>query len=390
MESPMPQPNDLRKSINILLQDSTLIAVIEMSKSSWLVAGIVPGVERHPLKKLAPEEDQLLELLHRWRDEARRTGRRISRIAVAFEAGRDGFWLARWLRARDVEAYVIHPSSVAVSREHRRAKTDRLDTELLKRAFLGWLRGEPDHCGMAAIPTLDEEDARRPSREREALVGERVRITNRLKSALARLGIRGFRPALRNAVDHLESLRTPEGVPVPPNTMAELRREMARLTLVTGQIKEIEAARLGELEKPTGQSSQVMVRTLTRITGIGIETADMLVHEILSRDLRDRRAVARYAGLTGAPEESGTRRREKGLSRAGNPRVRRGMVQLAWRFLVFQPDSALAQWYRTRTASGKGARKPMIVALARKLLIALWRMVTVGDVPEGVMLRVPT
>jgi transposase len=386
----MPQPNDLSKCLNILDQDSTLIAVIEMSQSSWLVAGIVPGVERHPLKKLTPQEDQLLELLHRWRHEARQAGRQISRIAVAFEAGRDGFWLARWLRTRGIEAHVIHPSSVAVSREHRRAKTDRLDTELLKRAFLGWLRGEPDHCGMAAIPTLDEEDARRPSREREALVGERVRITNRLKSALARLGIRGFRPALRNAADHLEALRTPEGVPVPPNTMAELRRDMVRLALVAGQIKEIEAARLGELEKPTGQSSRAMVRTLTRITGIGIETADMLVHEILSRDLRDRRAVARYAGLTGAPEESGTRRREKGLARAGNPRVRRGMVQLAWRFLVFQPDSALAQWYRTRTASGKGTRKPMIVALARKLLIALWRMVTVGDVPEGVMLRVPT
>src|SRR5205814_6742091 len=187
------------------------IAVIEMSLSSWLVAGIVPGVERQPLKKLAVDESALLKLLHRWREEAEKAGRRIERIAVAFEAGRDGFWLARWLRARGIEAYVIHASSVAVSREHRRAKTDRLDIELLKRAFLGWLRGERDHCKMAAIPTLEAEDARRPSREREALVGERTRLINRMKGALARLGIRNFKPDLRKASERLAALRTPEG-----------------------------------------------------------------------------------------------------------------------------------------------------------------------------------
>ena len=176
----MPQPNDLSRSPIALHQDGTLIAVIEMSRSSWLVAGIVPGIARHPLKKLVPDEAALLGLLERWRDEATRAGRRINRIAVAFEAGRDGFWLARRLRARGIEAYVIHPTSVAVSREHRRAKTDRLDTALLKRVFLGWLRGEPDHCTMAAIPTLEEEDARRPNRERESLVGERTRVVNRM------------------------------------------------------------------------------------------------------------------------------------------------------------------------------------------------------------------
>ena len=160
---------------------STLIAVIEMSLSSWLVAGIVPGVERQPLKKLAVDESVLLKLLHRWREEAEKAGYMIKRIAVAFEAGRDGFWLARWLRARDIEAHVIHASSVAVSREHRRAKTDRLDTELLKRAFLGWLRGERDHCKMVAIPTIKDEDGKRPNRERESLVGEQSRIINRIE-----------------------------------------------------------------------------------------------------------------------------------------------------------------------------------------------------------------
>ena len=211
-----------------------------MSQSSWLVAGIVPGLERHPLKKLEPDEEALLRLLQRWRDEAAKAGRTIARIAVAFEAGRDGFWLARWLRARGIEAHVIHPTSVAVSREHRRAKTDRLDTELLKRAFLGWLRGEPGHCSMAAVPTLEEEDARRPNRERESLVGERTRIVNRIKGGLARLGIRGFKPTLRNAPERLETLRTPEGAALPPNTLAELRRDMARLRFVAEQIKEIE------------------------------------------------------------------------------------------------------------------------------------------------------
>ena len=384
----MRQVNDLSRCLAALDQDSTLIAVIEMSQSSWLVAGIVPGIARHPVKKLEPDEATLLRLLHRWRAEAERSGRTISRIAVAFEAGRDGVWLARWLRSRDVEAEVIHPNSIAVSREHRRAKTDRLDTALLKRAFLGWLRGEPDHCQMIAIPSLEEEDAKRPGRERDALVGERTRIVNRFKSTLAWLGIRGFKPHLRHAAARLEALRTPEGIPLPGNTLAELRREMARLQLIAGQIREIEAARVERLERQPGAGAHPMVRVLGQIRGVGVETADMLAHEAFSRPLRDQRAVARYGGLTGSPDESGARRREKGLARAGNARVRRGMIQLAWRFLMFQKDSALVRWYRRRTAEARGAtRKTMIVALARKLLIGLWRMATTGEVPEGVVLR---
>ncbi len=384
----MPQSNDLSRSLAALDQDSTLIAVIEMSQSSWLVGAIVPGISRQPLKKLVVEERELLRLLHRWRDEATKAGRMINRITVAYEAGRDGFWLARWLQEQGIEAHVIHPTSVAVSREHRRAKTDRLDTELLKRAFLGWLRGERGHCSMAMIPTPQEEDAKRPNREREGLVGERTRIVNRMKSTLARLGIRGFKTTLRKAPERLTGLLTPEGVPLPPNTLAELRRDMARLRFVMGQIREIEAARLQQLEQHPEQGPHAMVRLLAQVIGVGIETADMLVHEILSRTLRDRKAVARYAGLTGAPDESGARRREKGLARAGNARVRRGMIQLAWRFLMFQKDSALAQWYRARTADARGTtRKTMIVALARKLLIALWQLVTTGEIPQGVVLR---
>ena len=252
----MPKPNDLSRSLTAFEQNSTLIAVIEMSLSSWLVSGIVPGIERHPLKKLQTEKDALLKLLHRWRNEAVKAGCEITRIAVAFEAGRDGFWLARWLRMQDIEAYVIHPNSVAVSREHRRAKTDRLDTELLKRSFLGWIRGEPDHCSMAAIPKLEEEDARRPNRERENLVGQRTRIVNRMKACLIRFGIRTFKPTLRKAAERLETLITPEGVLLPPNTMAEMRRDMARLRFVMDQIKEIETTRLIQLEEAPKEGPQ--------------------------------------------------------------------------------------------------------------------------------------
>ena len=216
----MPQPNDLSRSLVALDHNSTIIAVVELSQSSWLVGGVLPGIERQPRKKLEPSPERLLALLHRWRDEAIKAGRNITRIALAFEAGRDGFWLARWLAARGVEAHVIHPSSVAVSREHRRAKTDRLDTELLKRGFLGWLRGERGHCSMVRVPTLAEEDAKRPNRERECLVKERTRLVNRMKGALARLGIRNFRPTLRNAAEHLAGLYTPEGSPLPPNGCA--------------------------------------------------------------------------------------------------------------------------------------------------------------------------
>src|SRR5450830_858198 len=387
MERPMQKLNDLSRSLTALEPDCTLIAVIEMSLSIWLVAGIVPGVERQPLKKLAVDESALLKLLHRWREEAEKAGRRIERIAVAFEASRDRFCLARWLRARSIEAHVIHASSVAVSREHRRAKTDRLDTELLKRAFLGGLRGERDHCKMVAIPTIKDEDAKRPNRERESLVGEQSRIVNRMKAALVWLGIRGFNPKLKKAAGRLEDLRTPEDEPIPPNTLAELRRDMERRRLVRDQIRQIESTRLDRLEHAAGDGAHAMVRLLARVMGIGIETADMLVHEVLSRNLRDRRAVARYAGLTGSPDESGRKRREKGLARSGNTRVRRGMIQLAWRFLMFQKDSALAQWFRARTENARGARKTMIVALARKLLIALWRLVREDVVPDSVILR---
>src|SRR6267154_758120 len=390
MERPM-QRNDLSRSLVAFEQNSTLVAVVELSLKTWLMAGLVPGLARQPVKKQGADPDALLALLHRWRAEASKAGRKIDRIVVAFEAGRDGFWLARWLRARQIEAYVIHPTSIPVSREHRRAKSDRLDTELLMRAVLGWLRGEAKHCSMVAIPTLAEEDARRPNREHQTLIKECGRIVSRMKATMARLGVRNFNVKLRKAVEKLAGLLTPEGVPLPANTLDELRRDMAQLRLIREQIKEIEKARLARLKKAPQEGAHPMLLMLAKVLGIGVETADMLVHEALARDLRDEKAVGRYGGMTGAPDESGSKRREKGLARAGNARVRRGMIQLGWRWLMFQKASALARWFQARTEGAKsGVRKTMIVALARKLLIALWRFVTTGEVPAGAVLRPAT
>ena len=241
---------------------------------------------------------------------------------------------------------------------------------------------------MVAIPTLAEEDAKRPSREHEKLGSERSRLVNKLKAAMIRLGIRGFNVKLGQAAERLGELRTPEGLPIPPHMLEELRRDMARLKLIKEQIKAVAKTRQQRLEHAPQDSLHPMLLMLAKLKSIGIETADMLVHEVLWRQLRDRRALARYAGLTGSPDESGRKRRERGLARAGKARVRRGMLQLAWRWLMFQRGSALAQWFVARTANAKReSRKTMIIALARKLLIALWRYVTTGEVPTGAELR---
>ena len=378
--------DDSKACLTAFVQDNTVIAVIEMSFASWLVAGMIPGVDREPLKKIAPDPELLLRLLYLWRNEAIKAGKEITRIAVAYETGRDGFWLARWLRERGIDAHVIHATSVAISREHRRAKTDRIDTAMLKRGFLGWLRGERGHCSMAVIPTIAEEDAKRPHRERESLVKQRTRTINQMKAILTQFGVRNFKPVLRKAAEKIGEVRTPEGVPLPPHAAAALRRHIEHFRLISQQIKAIEKTRLQYLRQNPTDNFNNMVFLLVRIIGLGVETAEQLVHEILSRKLRDRKAVARYSGLTGSPDESGARRREKGLSRSGNARVRRILIQLSWRMLRFQPNSDLVRWFKDRTANSQRSRKPMIVALARKLIIALWRYVNTGVVPEGFQL----
>ncbi len=224
----MVKPDDLSKPPVAFDHDSTLMVVLEMSGRSWLAAAIVPGLDRRPLQKLLIDEHRLFQLLERWRGEARRRGKTITRVVLAHEAGRDGFWLARWLRARGVEVRVIHPTSIAVSREARRAKTDRLDTGMLMRALLGWLRAEPDCCRMVAIPSAEEEDLRRPGREREQLVGERTRVTNRIKSAMARLGMRGFRPGLAGAATQLSARMLFSRITLPHFSTSPARNERHR------------------------------------------------------------------------------------------------------------------------------------------------------------------
>jgi transposase len=259
---------------------------------------------------------------------------------------------------------------------------------MLMRALLGWLRGEARHCRMVEIPTLEQEDAKRPTREHSSLVREQTRLVNRMKSTLVWLGITNFNIKLRNAGQKLAALRTPNGEPIPPNALAELYHGLERLAVVKKQIKAIEQAREQRLKAKPTHGTNPLVLMLAQVLGLGLETADLLVHEVLTRNLRDHRAVGRYGGMTGSPDESGNTRREQGLAKAGNWRVRHSSLQLAWRWLKFQKGSALAQWYRARTADGRGdTRKTMIVALARKILIALWRYVTTGELPAGVVLK---
>jgi Transposase and inactivated derivatives len=384
----MPKYQDLSRSLAAFEQNSTLVAAIEMGSEGWLVGAFVPGLKKDPRKKLSPDKQSLLAQLARWSAEAAKAGQAIKRVCVAYEAGRDGVWLARWLREQEIDAYVIHPTSIPVSREHRRAKSDRLDLRLLLRAFLGWLRGEPGHCSMVAIPTVEEEAGKRPLRERETLTGDVTRLINRMKSLLVTHGIRNFKVTLKKAGEKLAELKTAWGEPLPPESLAELQRSFERLRQAKQQIAEIDKARRRRLEKAPEAGVHPMILILARVYGVGLMTAESLVREVLYRNLRDRRAVARYVGLTGSPDESGKKRREQGLAKAGNGRIRRALIQLAWRLLRHQPESALVKWYRARTGDGRrDTRKVMIVALARKLLVAFWELVTNGTVPEGMRLH---
>jgi transposase len=303
---------------------------------------------------------------------------------LTYEAGRDGFWIARYLMARGIEVEVMHPASIPVPRRRRRVKTDRIDLDMLLRTFLAWLRGEPRACSMVRISSEAEDDMRRPGRERERLVCERVKLENRIENLLCLYGVVGFKPRLKKAMVRLETLRAFDGAAVPENTMSEITRMMARHRLVSDQIKEIEAERDQVIKRERPDRAERMIQLLVRVHGLGAETATLLVREMFCRPFRDRRAVGSFAGLTGTPFHSGGTEREQGIGKNGNARVRRIPMQLAWRWLRFQPHSALSLWFAERTGGAKGRiRKIMIVALARKLLVALWRYVETGEVPAG-------
>jgi transposase len=368
---------------------STLVAALELSGKSWELGAVVPGVERRPRRRFKPGDIAgLLAAIEQWRTEARRAGREVCRVVLAYEAGRDGFWIARALGGQGIHVQVMHPSSIPVERRGRRAKTDRIDLDMLLRTLLAWLRGEPRVCSMVVVPSLEEEDARRPGREREVLCGERLRIENQLTSLLVVHGVSGFKPRLKKADEKLEALRDWSGAALPALLMEQLRRLMARHHFLSKQLAELEAARETRLEAPDPDRSRRMIRQLMLLNAIAVETASTLVLEVLCRSFRSRQALGGFVGLTGTPFDSGGTEREQGISKNGNPRVRKILLQLAWGWLRYQKASALSQWFHERTAGAKGrVKKIMIVALARKLLVALWRYVNDGIVPEGATLR---
>jgi len=364
---------------------TTLAIALELSGKSWELGAVVPGVTRRPRRRLDPRDMAgLLRQVERWKAEATTAGRTIERVVLAYEAGRDGFWIARYLLARGIETHIMHPASIPVDRKKRRAKTDRLDLDMLLRTLLAWLRGEPRACSMVAIASEAEEDQRRPGRERERLVSERIALENRIENLLCLHGVSRFKPRLKKAAERLETLRSFAGEPLPEQLMAELRRLMARHQLLSAQLKQIETARETVLTTETPDRAAQQIQALVVLYGLGLGTATGLAYEVFCRSFRDRQAIAGFVGLAGTPFNSGGSEREQGISKSGNPRVRRLLMQLAWRWLRLQPQSELSQWFMARTGGAKGRiRKVMAVALARKLLVALWRYVETGELPAG-------
>ena len=308
-------------------------------------------------------------------------------IAV-YEAGWSGFWLVRWLAKYGIETHVIQPSSVPVDRRARRAKSDGIDAELLLRTLLAWLRGEPRVCSMVPMPTEADEDARRRVRERAELVTERFGLVNRIGAILATLGAGEYNPLRRNRRQRLDELRTALGDSLPTHAHAKIARMLDRLELLLIQITELEQSRDAVLEDKAPDRAASMIQQLAKLRGVGVQTATVLVREGLVREFANGKALGSYAGLTATPYSSGGIEREQGIGKAGNARLRTVMVELAWLWQRYQPDSAQVSWFRERIrGTGRRMRKVMVVALARKLLIALWRFATLGVVPEGAVMK---
>lgn len=367
---------------------ATLCVSLELSPAKWLVTSLSPGsnkLSKHTIT--GGDSNALLDLLACLSGKAeRRVGTPI-KIVVIQEAGLDGFWLHRLLVAHGIESHVVEAASIAVPRRHRRSKTDRIDGEMQLRTLMAFKRGEPRVCSMVVAPTPEEEDQRRLSRERRTLVKERTQHVNRIKGLLAAQGIQGYQPNRRDGRQSLEALQTGDGRPLPAQLEAEILRELDRLELVKRQIAEVEAARDAQL-----RSAQVAAKSpgarLMQLKSIGPEFASVLWLEGFYRSFNNRRQLAAYAGLAPSPWRSGKIDRDQGIAKSGNPRLRTTMIELAWLWLRHQPSSALSRWFHTQVQGKRGrSRKVAIVALARKLLIALWRYVVEGLVPEGALFK---
>jgi transposase len=362
---------------------------LELSRSTWLITSLSPGggekLSKHSVR--CSDVAGLLERFAQLRQKARARTGEVFRLIVIQEAGLDGFWLHRILQLEGVESHVVDPASIATSRRRRRAKTDRIDGETLVRALLAYKRGEPRVCAMVKAPTPEEEDRRRVCRERKVLIAERVQHVNRLKGLLFCQGITGYEPLRRDRRERLEELQTGDGRPLPDHLKAQARRELDRIELLLVQIKAVETERDALLATEHGDTPAPAAMLLD-IKGIGPEFAAILWSEGLFRHFDNRRQVAAYAGLAPTPWQSGSIDREQGVSKAGNPRLRTTLVQLAWLWIHHQPQSALTLWFEERVKRNGGRlRKPMIVALARKLLVALWKYVTAGVVIEGAAMK---
>jgi transposase len=373
-----------------------LLLSLELSQSKWLVTSLVLGsdkISKHTLK--GGDGPALLALLAQLQARAvKRVSRPVPMIAI-HEAGLDGFSVHRLLTANGVESHVVDPASIAVPRRKRRAKTDRIDGETLLRTLLAWRRGEPRVCSMVVPPSPQDEDRRRLSRERQTLVTERTEHINRIKGLLSAQGITSYEPRRRDWRERLEDLGTPDGRALPPLLKAAIVRESERMALVVRQIAEIEAAR-NELLRPERDTVVPQDRAaatspaelLLRLKGIGPEFAAVLSLEGFYRHFDNRRQVAAYAGLAPSPWQSGQITHEQGISATGNPRLRTAAIELAWLWQRHQPDSAQSRWFCERVGTERGRpRRIAIVAMARKLLVALWRFVTQGVMPEGAVLK---
>ena len=369
--------------------NSTIIGALELSEKRWVLAVQLPGVDRHSRHVLDACGERLVSFVERLKARCASAGRKIARVILTHEAGRDGFWLARFLARRGIEVHVMQPSSLPVDRRARRAKTDMIDAEMLLRTLMAWLRGEPRVCSMVPIPSEADEEARRAHREREDLTRERRSIVNKIDGILATLGVKGYKALRRDRREQLNCARQPGGDPIPQKARARIERLLDRLDLVLKLIDQVELARDAVLNKDApADEAERMIRSLTDLRSIGPDVATLLVREAFVRQFRNRRALAGYVGLGGTPFSSGGSEREQGIGKDGNRRARAAMVELAWMWLRWQPDSALSAWFRARVgAMGGRIRKIMIVALARKLLVALWRYVTDGVVPDGAKLK---
>ena len=333
--------------------------------------------------------DGLLALLHRLQAREERSAGQKATVILGYEAGYDGFWLQRRLSAEAVTCRVMDPGSLQVDRRARRAKTDRLDAAMLLRALIAWCRGDHAACRMVQVPSVEREDARRTHRERQRLIVERVGHVNRIKGLLATQGVYVFRPLRHDRWERLKEVRTGDGRELPPRLRHEIEREFRRLELVLEQVAAAEAERDAAVATPVLEDADATkVAHLARLGSIGVELATVLVREALYRPFANRKQVAAYAGLTPSPYASGDRQRDQGISKAGNPLLRKSMIELAWLWLRYQPDSGLARWFVERVGTGHGRiRKITAVALARKLLVALWRYLAMGLVPEGARLK---